>query len=146
MSVKTYVLGFAFNKEKTKVLLIQKNRPAWQAGLFNGIGGKIESFDISPTAAMVREFVEEVGLTTIPEQWNQYAMLESPNFKVTCFWSVLDNITDYTSITDESVYLIDVQELFNIQFKNCLDNLIWLIPMAMEANINQLQSNTQYKD
>ena len=28
-----YVVGFAFNKEKTKLLLIKKTKPEWQAGL-----------------------------------------------------------------------------------------------------------------
>src|SRR5579875_1366427 len=106
MSIPTYVLGFAFNKEKTKVLLIRKNRPQWQAGLFNGIGGKIESYDVLPVKAMVREFIEETGLSTSIEQWNQYATLGSPNFQVTCYWSVIDNINDYKSITDEEVHLI----------------------------------------
>ena len=44
MTIK-YVVGFAFNKEKTKVLLIKKTKPDWQAGQLNGIGGKIESYD-----------------------------------------------------------------------------------------------------
>lgn len=34
-----YTIGFITCGEK--VLLMQKNRPAWQKGKFNGIGGKI---------------------------------------------------------------------------------------------------------
>jgi 8-oxo-dGTP diphosphatase len=37
-----YVVGFLFNEGKTKVVLIKKNRPDWQKGYFNGVGGKIE--------------------------------------------------------------------------------------------------------
>jgi 8-oxo-dGTP diphosphatase len=144
MTIPTYVLGFAFNREKTKVLLIKKNRPTWQAGLFNGIGGKIEVFDVFPIKAMIREFIEETGLSTTTDQWNQYATLGSPNFQVTCYWSILDNINDYKSITDEEVLLVDIQDLFNVQFKNCLDNLLWLIPMALERNIEQLNSANTY--
>ena len=44
------------------VVLTHKNRPAWQAGKLNGVGGKIELLE-SPVAAMVREF--ELGLATL---------------------------------------------------------------------------------
>lgn len=43
--MKEYVLGFAFNRERTKIVLILKNRPDWQKGKYNGIGGKIEPSD-----------------------------------------------------------------------------------------------------
>lgn len=59
-----YVLGFVFNHDASKVLLIQKNRPAWQAGKFNGLGGKIEGQE-SPLLAMVREFREETGFVSV---------------------------------------------------------------------------------
>lgn len=55
-----YVLGFMFNEAKTHVLLVKKNRPAWQAGLLNGIGSKIEPGE-QPLEAMEREFQEETG-------------------------------------------------------------------------------------
>jgi 8-oxo-dGTP diphosphatase len=56
-----YALGFAFNYDRTHVLLVWKNRPRWQNGLLNGIGGKIEANEF-PFAAMKREFYEETGL------------------------------------------------------------------------------------
>lgn len=55
-----YVLGFMFNEAESKVILIFKNRPAWQAGKLNGIGGKIEEGE-TPIQAMNREFAEETG-------------------------------------------------------------------------------------
>ena len=36
-----YVVGFVFNKSKTEVMLIEKQRPLWQKNHFNGIGGHI---------------------------------------------------------------------------------------------------------
>ncbi len=53
-----YVVGFVFSKDLSRVLLVLKNRPAWQNGKFNGIGGKIEA-DETAFEAMNREFVEE---------------------------------------------------------------------------------------
>ncbi len=40
--MKGYVLGFAFDEDYEWVALIKKNRPQWQAGKLNGVGGKIE--------------------------------------------------------------------------------------------------------
>jgi hypothetical protein len=53
-----YVLGFVFSEDSSRVLLVWKNRPAWQAGKLNGIGGKIEAGE-TPLQAMQREFREE---------------------------------------------------------------------------------------
>lgn len=58
--MKHYVLGFAFNANRSEVLLIQKLAPEWQAGRWNGIGGKIEEGEI-PIRAMLREDKEETG-------------------------------------------------------------------------------------
>jgi hypothetical protein len=36
-----YVVGFLFRNNLSEVALIKKDRPAWQAGHLNGIGGKL---------------------------------------------------------------------------------------------------------
>lgn len=59
--MKHYVLGFVFSRNHDKVLLIRKERPSWQAGLWNGIGGKIDEKDLDPLEAMQRETTEEIG-------------------------------------------------------------------------------------
>src|SRR5690349_13991679 len=38
---QAYALGFLFDGTG-RVVLIRKRRPAWQAGLLNGVGGKVE--------------------------------------------------------------------------------------------------------
>lgn len=58
-----YVLGFTFSPTFSHVLLLWKNRPAWQAGKLNGIGGKIEEGETAEEA-MAREFTEETGIVT----------------------------------------------------------------------------------
>jgi len=58
--MKRYVLGFVFSPDLAKVYLIRKNRPEWQAGLLNGIGGKIELGE-TEKEAMEREALEESG-------------------------------------------------------------------------------------
>lgn len=59
--MQKYVVGFAFNRDMTQVVLINKERPSWQKGLLNGVGGKVEPGE-SYIAAMVREFQEETGV------------------------------------------------------------------------------------
>lgn len=142
--ITQYVLGFAFNANRTKVLLIQKKRPQWQAGLFNGIGGKIESFDISPSHALVREFKEESGVDTNIKQWKQYATVENEVFHVTCFYTVLDNFDNYYSVTDEEIHLIDIKDLYNNQFNQCISNLSWLISMALDKDHCRISSKVVY--
>lgn len=39
MRYEEYTLGFIFDDRWKEVLLIKKNTPLWQAGLYNGIGG-----------------------------------------------------------------------------------------------------------
>lgn len=59
--MKEYVLGFMFTEDGKGVVLIQKKKPAWQHGRWNGIGGKIEERE-TPEKAIVREFEEETGV------------------------------------------------------------------------------------
>ena len=73
--MKEYVVGFAFNNNTPKeVLLIRKAYPLWQAGHLNGVGGKIEPGE-TPVAAMVREFAEEAKIVSQPEEWDHFATL-----------------------------------------------------------------------
>jgi 8-oxo-dGTP pyrophosphatase MutT (NUDIX family) len=57
-----YVVGFMVHEEQ--IALIRKNRPKWQEGRLNGIGGHIEENE-EPYSAMVREFEEETGYKEI---------------------------------------------------------------------------------
>jgi 8-oxo-dGTP diphosphatase len=61
-SAKRYVVGFYMGfGDDPLIALIQKKRPKWQEGKFNGIGGHVEETE-TPFEAMVREFREEAGL------------------------------------------------------------------------------------
>lgn len=69
------VCGFAFSADRHQVALVRKLRPAFQAGLLNGIGGKIEPGE-RPVSAMVREFREETGYLTKPRDWQRFLVLD----------------------------------------------------------------------
>ena len=69
--MKPYCLGFLFNKARTYVWLIQKNKPDFQRGKYNGIGGAVEVGE-TYEQAMEREFFEEAGLkinSWVPQKW-----------------------------------------------------------------------------
>lgn len=72
-----YVLGFAFDPYKEKVLLIRKMKPTWQAGRLNGVGGHIEDFDEFAVNAMQREFKEETDIDTSVSQWIRFGVHEA---------------------------------------------------------------------
>ena len=82
-----YVLGFAFNLLGTRVVLIEKNRPAFQKGYLNGIGGitKYEALQ----DAMVREFKEETGLETETGAWQRKIVMKKASADIHVFVAYL---------------------------------------------------------
>jgi 8-oxo-dGTP pyrophosphatase MutT (NUDIX family) len=66
--MQRYSAGLAFSKDGTCFALIRKNRPLWQAGFLNAIGGEIEPGEL-PLDAMMREFREEASLQTRAGDW-----------------------------------------------------------------------------
>lgn len=127
MSKIRYVVGFVFSQDRTKVLLIRKNRPEWQAGRLNGIGGKIESNETA-LAAMAREFAEECGGILIRDDaWRMFASLhDQRGWSVDFFYATHPRIGDAESLTDELVEIAYIDRL-----GSCITNLRWLIPMAL---------------
>lgn len=137
--MKNYVVGFLFSTDLRYVILIKKNRPDWQKGLLNGVGGKIEPNE-DPHDAMRREFKEETGVN-IP-LWNPVCVLDSTKseHKVKTDWrvhfytaSAHYNVLYYDCVTttDEQTYFVDIGNI-NL-YPPTVDNLKWLIPMAKET-------------
>jgi 8-oxo-dGTP diphosphatase len=124
---QVYVLGFAFNNARTSVLLIQKARPAWQAGKLNGLGGKVEPGEL-PALAMAREFYEECGLGVFKE-WERFAVMTSLDYDVHCYRAFLDDATFWSAraTTDEPVSYHIVRALP----ESVLPNVRWLVPFAL---------------
>lgn len=110
--MKNYVLGFAFDQSGHQVLLIHKNRPTFQAGLWNGVGGKIEAGE-SPLKAMLREFHEETGLAWPAEKWLTAGTFGGNDFTIHVFGAQGD-IHLARSLTDEVVAVHGVSDLSSI--------------------------------
>lgn len=130
-----YVVGFVFNESRTCVALIRKNRPKWQAGKLNGIGGHIKEEDKSPIAAMVREFYEETDFMIDEEDWEEVCVMyrdgDNP-FKChvfRCFSSIHSLHKSLKSITDEKIEVCDTRHI-----GEGLSNVQWLVGMCLDDN------------
>ena len=120
-----FVVGFAYNLKSDKVLLIEKNKPEWQKGCLNGVGGKIEEYE-TPLKAMSRECREETGLDL---KWLEKGIMRGLNTdgkKFICFifYSYSDDIFKYQRMEDEEIHVIDVTQ---ITYKKIIPNILFLI-------------------
>lgn len=136
---KEYVLGFAFSHDRKDIILIQKQKPEWQKGKYNGVGGKIEESDSCPLEAMIREFLEETGVDTSPEDWSLYATMTfnddimGGKAIVHCFRMFSNFIYGCKSMEIEQIRNISVED--ELHLYPVIDNLPILIPMALHEGI-----------
>lgn len=126
---KTYVLGFIFSTDLKRVALLRKDRPEWQAGKLNGIGGKLEKDEL-PLDGMVRECQEETGLFISEDNWNYFAVFDGEHHQVHCFKTIYNTIEDLVCPESENIEYISLDNLHN---ENLMDNVKYLIPMALSS-------------
>lgn len=124
-----YVVGFAFSRDKKHVVLMEKQKPEWQKGKLNGVGGKIKESE-NPDDAMVREFKEEADVTFIDANWQQYALLKFPTANLFCYRIFSDDIFTCKTVEAEEVTVIKVKTA--LASKTIIPNLKILLPMAQD--------------
>jgi 8-oxo-dGTP diphosphatase len=128
--VTHYVCGLLFSESRDCVVLIRKNRPAWQAGKLNGVGGKVEPGE-NPRQAIEREFREEAGVSI--STWSYFARLSGVDFQVWFYTASSDDAYRAKEQTDER---IEHQPPWNINALfaqgETVENLPWLVPLALE--------------
>jgi len=124
---KHYVAGFMFSPDFENVILIQKEKPEWQKGKYNAVGGKIEDVESAPQA-MAREFKEETSIETKWEDWQNLCRIGDETYVVYFFYTTNENWRDYLTTTDEEVFHIPVMDLNTIKHQ-IIPNLEWLIPI-----------------
>ena len=122
-----YVCGFLFSRDRGSVLLIRKRRPVWQAGKLNGVGGKIESFDASPLAAMTREFREEAGVEIA--DWQEVLTLTAAEWH-THFFRGFGDLSAARAMTDEQLEVHPTRQLP----PDTIPNLRWMIPLMLDED------------
>lgn len=127
-SMTTYVAGFRVDSDGF-TLLIEKLKPAWQAGKLNGIGGKIEPGEVA-VGAMVREFEEETGIATEPSEWTMTVIITGKDFRVYFFMS-RGSIGEWRQMEAEQIRVAHTLELP----VNVISNLRWLIPLSLDNSV-----------
>jgi len=150
--MKTYVLGFLFNKNKNKLLLIRKNRPSWQAGKLNGIGGKVEEGEAVLTA-MHRETKEETGYGVAPGaeniDWQRYATMIFEDEVVHCYKGFSGSYFLWDRLkkeNDEDLVVVDINDIHVLGKPELTSNLPWLIAMVFSEHATPIIINLQHKN
>lgn len=147
--MKKYVAGLMFSEDGNYVALIVKNKPDWQKGCLNGIGGKIEEKDFSmyyrgnknivqSKVAMIREFKEETGIKTLTKDWYLFLNMNGNNtdenktpFSVDFYRCFSDKVFNCKTMEDEEVKVMLISEAL---CSKTIDNLKWIILLALDKN------------
>ena len=113
-----YVVGLIFDASLENVILIKKNRPDWQIGKLNGIGGKVEP-DETAEDAIVRECFEESDLMLSDwVLWGEQS--DNKNFTVHYYTAEVDlHLMCIDSKTDELVSIYSIKDL------NLVEEVLW---------------------
>lgn len=134
-----YVLGFIFDQTNDRVILQVKDKPDWQYGRRNGIGGHVELHE-TYQQAMAREGIEETGQLF---EWNKKFILTVGRdvnihvFKVKADDKQLENVIQYSlDKTNEPCHLHYWRENNAEYWKEyrLLNNLLWMIPLLADDN------------
>lgn len=142
--IKDYVVGYCFSPLQLAVALIKKNKPEWQQGKLNGVGGKVEPLE-SPQHAMAREFYEEAGVLIPISRWlhirteefapDQEATRGLTDYARVFHFGVIARSDEWLNIhttTDEQIVIMPypLAGLSHYDQDRLIYNLPYLIPMA----------------
>jgi 8-oxo-dGTP diphosphatase len=132
--MKKFTLGFVFTPGFEKVLLVHKEKPEWQKGLMNGVGGKYEPGE-SAEECVSREVLEESGLEIAAELWRYVGKMKTETWCVDVLTAVWDGDPAEARKCDyEEVEWVSVKCLS----EKTLSNIPWLVAMCQDALENDL--------
>lgn len=125
-----YVVGFAFDQHGS-VALIHKERPSWQKGRWNGLGGHIEEGETG-SEAMAREFLEETGMSTAPSDWRHAGQLRRSGVFICLVYTAVFPELLVTTKTDEMVRVFQVWEQATLGnwLNPCISNIPALLALT----------------
>lgn len=132
-----FVVGFQFSQDLARLALVKKNRPVWQAGLWNGIGGHVER-DETPSEAMVREYAEETGVPQGGIAWRPFANLVTWTGNLVSFFLSRTDQVELVSTQDEEVRVFDLSSL---PMERLVPNVPWLTALALSTLTERVGGN-----
>lgn len=103
------VVGIITDNEE--ILLLKKNNPDWQKGLYNGIGGKVE-LNTTPLETIIKKCQEELGVNI--SNWIELdSEISSSGIEIVYFLTTLNEgeIKNLQSQTDERSELFSINNL-----------------------------------
>ena len=126
--MQEYALGFLHDDKR--VVMIRKNRPDWQAGKLNGVGGHVEPGE-NAYQAMVREFKEETGVD-VP-LWDHFLTLRGKRSLISCYatYDTENYIKQVKTLTDEKVVVVNLKK-FN--YDRAVPNVSWILPLMQQRD------------
>lgn len=132
-----YTLGFIFNEDLSKVILIYLSKPGqWNDKLFNGVGGHIDGDEV-PCYGMVRECQEETGLSILAEKWSYAGLFHSDKFEIYTFCTKIPEKDFEINVMDEGV--TKWRDLERLSVMNTATNTKWMIPLCIDLLQNRIQ-------
>lgn len=126
--MKQYVCGF-MKDSHGQIALVRKNKPTWQAGKLNGIGGGIEENE-KPLYAMYREWKEETD--TEVGSWDFFAELRFDDCVVHFFKAEVTQLPVLPLVNDIGERIEVHNYATAVRFTDTIPNLKWLLPLAFE--------------
>jgi len=136
--IQEYVLGLALDKSKSSIRLVQKPKNSFEFGKLNGIGGLvIENED--QLGAMIREFYEQTGLISYPQDWYLYGMMLGDAFQIYLFVRFNDDILNLPGLTEETT-LYDIADIKH----PVISNLNWLLPLILDTDLSRMFISIKY--
>ena len=154
--MKTYVCGFLISKLYDRILMVEKKKPDFQRGKYNGIGGSVEQGEVL-LHAMCREFSEETGLIGYTD-WSETGCIEGKDFSVHFYKQFVRDLPNFplssydvenswekpwvNDIGENLVYLEYSKLLTGGYRDQTLLNLNWIIPFihfSREDNVFYIQ-------
>lgn len=127
-AARVYVLALLFTPDRSRVALMRRTRPAWQAGRVNALGGKVAPGE-EPAVAARREVREEAGVDVA--EWEEFLVWHDPAYRMHALRAFSPRAADARTVEDQAVFLAPVDPLPAA----VIDNLRWIVPLALDRDL-----------
>lgn len=136
--MKTYTVAFIFTPDFKKVWLIEKQKPEWQKGRLNGIGGKVEDGETNYDSC-IREIKEEGGVDI--NFLNRVGVMQGTNNDDSGFECHIFTGTTTEQLITKEKEKISLYDVMDVKNHRAIDN----VPMLIETCIYFMTGDSNFK-